>query len=355
MIHSHSTSRIFFGLLTFATIAAFAAGADSDPRVAFLKLIDRPRVPLASEVASPVESDSGRVTEAAFSFAADAHQRVPGLLVKARSTSPAIAKRRPVVIALHGTGGTKESQRPLLTELAGLGFIAVAIDGRYHGARTKAGKGSAEYSDAILRAYRTGPNGEHPFFFDTAWDVMRLIDFLESRDDIDPSRIGVIGFSKGGIETYLAAAADPRIAVAVPCIGVQSFGWAIEHNGWQSRISTIQSAFDAAAKDSAVAQPGPAFVRAFYDRVAPGIDREFDGPAMLPLIAPRPLLSINGETDDRTPLPGLEICATGARAAYKALGAEEKFVLHIQRNTGHKVTPASMQMAKDWFVRWLKP
>jgi dienelactone hydrolase len=331
----------------------FAAPADS--RAAFLKLLDRPRVPLASEVSAPTEAKEENITQIAFSFAADAEQRVPGILVKSSVQPANSSKRRAVVIALHGTGGTKESQLPLLTELAQLGFIAVAIDGRYHGARTKAGKGSAEYSEAILEAYRTGPDGEHPFFFDTAWDVMRLIDFLETREDVDASRIGLIGFSKGGIETYLAAAADPRVAVAVPCIGVQSFGWAIDHDAWQSRISTIQSAFDTAASDSSVAQPGPAFVRAFYDRVAPGIYAQFDGPVMLPLIAPRPLLSINGETDDRTPLPGLEQCAAAARAAYKGLGAEDKFVLHIQPKTGHKVTPEAMQLAREWLVRWLKP
>ena len=226
---------------------------------------------------------------------------------------------------------------------------------RLSGARSKAGKGSAEYREAILRAYHTGPEGEHPFFFDTAWDVMRLIDFLETREDIDGTRIGLIGFSKGGIETYLAAAVDPRVAVAVPCIGVQSFGWAIDHDAWQSRISTIQVAFDTAAKEKGVDPPGPDFVRAFYDRVAPGIYDRFDGPSMLPLIAPRPLLSINGERDDRTPLPGLEQCAVPTRAAYLAAGASEKFVLHIQPNTGHKVTPEAMQLAKDWFVRWLEP
>src|SRR6476660_8649661 len=104
----------------------------------------------------------------------------------------------------------------------------------------------------------------------------------------------MIGFFKGGMETYLAAAADPRIAVAVPCIGVQSFRWAIENDAWQSRIGTIQGAFDAAAKVRGVA-PDATFLRAFYDRVAPEIYGKFDGPAMLPLIAPRPLLAINGE------------------------------------------------------------
>ena len=184
---------------------------------------------------------------------------------------------------------------------------------------------------------------------------MRLIDYLETRDDIDPRRIGLMGFSKGGIETYLAAAADPRVAVAVSCIGVQSFRWAIDHDSWQSRISTVQAAFNTAAQESGVANPDADFVRTFYARVAPGIDGAFDGPAMLPLIAPRPLLAINGETDARTPLPGLQLCADAARAAYHATGADEKFVLRVQPNTGHKVNPDSMVAAREWLVRWLKP
>jgi predicted esterase len=257
------------------------------------------------------------------------------------------------VLVLHGTGGTKEGDLPFMTELVRAGFIAVAIDGRYHGARTKAGKGSVEYVDAILRAFRG--SGEHPFFYDPVWDLMRLIDWLETRDDIDAKRIGLFGTSKGGIEGYLAAAADPRIAVAVPCIAVESFRWAVEHNSWQSRIGTVQAAFNAAAQDRGIAKPDGAFVHTFYSRVAPGLDREFDGPAMVPLIAPRPLLSINGELDPRTPLPGVQLCADAARAAYKAAGAEEKFVLHIQPNTGHKVLPESKVLAREWFVRWLKP
>lgn len=327
--------------------AAFAA----DSRTAFLQLLDRPRAALAPETVPPVTS--GGLAETAFSFATEAGQRVPGLLVQA--PPPQKTSRRPVVIVLHGTGGNKEGQRPFLAELARAGFVAVAIDGRYHGARATAGKAakSVEYVDAILRAFRTGK--EHPFFFDTAWDVMRLIDYLETRDDIDPRRIGLIGFSKGGIETYLTAAVDPRVAVAVPCIGVQSFRWAMENNSWQSRIGTVQAAFDAAAKDSGVANPGADFVRTFYDRVAPGITGPFDGPAMLPLIAPRPLLAINGEIDPRTPMPGLQECASAARAAYTRAGAAEKFVLHIQPNTGHKVLPESMTLAREWFVRWLQP
>jgi endonuclease/exonuclease/phosphatase family metal-dependent hydrolase/dienelactone hydrolase len=321
--------------------------ARGDSRQAFRKLLERPRVPLAAQTAPQVITN-GLIREG-FSFAAEANERVPGLLVKAATQQEG---RRPVVIALHGTGGTKEGQLPLLNELAEKGFVAVAIDGRYHGARTLTGKGSKEYVDAMLQTWHTGQG--KPFLYDTVWDVMRLLDYLATRTDVDAARIGVIGFSKGGMEAYLAAAIDERIAVVVPCIGVQSFRYALDHDSWQSRAGTFQATLDAAAKESG--EPvNAAFLRKFYDRVVPGIYGEFDGPQMVPLIAPRPLLAINGDSDARTPLAGVEECADGARAAYGKAKASEKFVLHLQPKTGHAITPEAKQLAMEWFVRWLRP
>src|SRR5581483_6280789 len=134
-------------VLTLGASAAAAAGDST--RAAFLKLIDRPRVapaPIAEDSPAP-----GGMVLTKFSFAAEQGERVPGLLL--RQSAPG---RRPVVVVLHGTGGNKEGQLPILRQLAAKGFTAIAIDGRYHGARTKAGTGSGEYSDAILHTYRTG-------------------------------------------------------------------------------------------------------------------------------------------------------------------------------------------------------
>jgi pimeloyl-ACP methyl ester carboxylesterase len=135
---------------------------------------------------------------------------------------------------------------------------------------------------------------------------------------------------------------------------VQSFKWALDNESWRSRAETFKPALDAAAKDEGEAV-NAAFVRKFYDRVVPGIYGQFDGPAMLPLIAPRPLLVINGDTDPRTPMPGLQECLTAARTAYRAAGAEPKLQVILQPQTGHKVTVEARQAAVDWFVKWLRP
>ncbi|HYJ40333.1 MAG TPA: acetylxylan esterase [Steroidobacteraceae bacterium] len=331
------------------SLAAIADGSATATRAAFLRVIDRPRVALKPELAemAPVEG----LRKYHLWFSSDATERVPGYLVLPDGES--FKGKRPVVIVLHGTGGTKEQVAATVLKAVQAGFIGVAIDGRFHGERTKAGTGAAEYNLAIAQAFRTGEG--HPFYYDTTWDVMRLIDYLGTRKDVDFARIGLTGFSKGGIEAYLTAAADPRIAAVVPYIGVQSFKWALENGQWAARIATIQDAFNAAAAAAGKPARSVDFVREFYARVVPGIDGQFDGPAMLAAIAPRPLLVINGDSDANTPVAGVRLSVAAAKPIYESANAGDKLQLIIQENTPHRVNPESIDAGIAWFVRWLKP
>src|SRR5262245_8616407 len=340
--------RLLFAAFLFvpAFSDAQTLAPDATPK-AFLQMIDRP--PAALTPGQNKQREVNGIEHWHFTYAADEAQRVAGLLTKATNVSG----KRPVVVALHGTGGSKEEFPELLQLLAQRGFIGVAIDGRYHGERSNGGDGYYVYTDAIARTYRTGK--EHPFLYDTVWDVLRLLDYLETRDDVDARHIGLMGFSKGGMETYLAAAVDERIAVAVPLIGVQSFRWALDNNAWQSRVGTIQPAIDQAARDEGKSEINTDFVRHFYNRVVPGIADRFDGPQMLPLIAPRPLMVINGDSDSLTPVPGLMEVADKTRAAYAQANAADKFKFTLQPDTGHAVTPQAFQEAIAWLEQWLKP
>jgi dienelactone hydrolase len=332
-------------LLVLLALAA-PPSAQSDTRAAFLKMIDRPRVPLAPQTRALADPEPG-LSAQHISFAADSSGRVPALLVKRQDT----AGRAPVVIVLHGTGGSKEGGSAYLARFARRGFVAVAIDARYHGEREDRASGVANpYEHARARAF--GSPNELTFLYDTVWDVMRLIDYLATREDVDASRIGLTGFSKGGMETYLAAAVDPRIAAAVPVRGVQSFGWALQHGAWDSRAWSIRGAVEGAARETG-AGINAQFMRRFYDAVAPGLYSQFDGPAMLPLIAPRPLLVITGDSDPRTPMAGVRLAAAAAEQAYRPSGNADRFRLHIMENTGHEDTPDVPALIVEWFATWL--
>jgi len=315
-------------------------------RQKFLKLIDRPKVDAAPEIVDQATDDAG-VTRFHYTFASEEGQRVP-VIALAKELILHDGNKHPVVIVLHGTGGKKEGEEPFLKKMVAKDFIAVAIDGRYHGERGT----PADYNGAIAAAFAK-PGAAHPMYYDTVWDVLRLIDHLEARPEVDARRIGLMGISKGGIETYLAAAADTRIAAAIPCISLQSFQWGLDNDAWHNRVGTVKTGFAAAAKSAGVANPDAAFVREFYDKVLPGIHAEFDGPSIVPLIAPRACLAISGDIDPINPLPGARLCEEAAKNAYAAAGVPEKFQLLVEAKTGHAVTKESESAAVAWFVKWL--
>ena len=179
--------------IAVVSLLPIASGARGDVRGDFLKMIDRPRV--AADVEMKAMAGGGALEIYHFTYAVDAADRVPGLLMEAAGE---FAGRRPVIIALHGTGGNKSDELPLMRQLAARGFIVVAIDTPYHGERSRAGRGTVDYNAAIVRAWHDPEHREHPFYFDTVWDVMRLIDYLQTRPDVDPGASGCTEFPKGG-------------------------------------------------------------------------------------------------------------------------------------------------------------
>jgi pimeloyl-ACP methyl ester carboxylesterase len=185
--------------------------------------------------------------------------------------------------------------------------------------------------------------------------LWRLIDVLEKRDDVDPKRIGMLGVSMGGIQTWLAAAADERVAVACPLIAVQSFRWSLDNGKWQGRANTIKSVHEAAAKDLGEPAVNEKVCRALLNKVIPGILDRFDCPTMLPLLAGRPLYIANGTEDRNCPIEGARIAIKSAAEAYAKAGAKDRLKVSIAEGVGHKVTDEQRAEVLDWCVRWLKP
>jgi len=316
----------------------------------FHKLLDRPKVPFNATFET-AKTDS-IIIERGY-FYSEQNEKVPTLIYK-----PITGKGPfPVVIFLHGTGGSKDNAeiKRMLTALCRKGIMTVAIDARFHGERISGhAHGSKEYVAAITKAWenKDPAHQTHPFYYDTVYDLWRLTDYLITRPDVDPKRIGMTGISMGGIETWLAASVDKRIKVAVSDIAVQSLKWSLDNGQWQGRAGTIQEAHQQAAKDLGDTSVNPKNIQALWDKVVPGITGEFDCPSMLRLFAPRPLLILNTEKDPNNPLPGAMVAYHSAKAAYSTKNASN-LSMYVQPNIGHAATPLEMQMLVDWFVKWL--
>src|SRR5262249_20334167 len=162
-------------------------------RAAFRKFLDRTVVPADPRPVSRRVQGDGQAIEdltiATDTKADGTQERVP-----MRFVTPAGAgqSRLPTMIVLHGTGGLGGYVKDWLSAFADHGFLAVAIDARYHGDRAGGQRGKAAYEAAALRAWRAKPGErqEHPWFYDTCWDLWRMVDYLRTRPDVDPDRIG---------------------------------------------------------------------------------------------------------------------------------------------------------------------
>lgn len=285
----------------------------------------------------------------------EANEKVPIVIYK-----PAHAKATsfPAVICLHGTGGSKDDDgiKSLLYQLTKIGMMGVAIDARYHGERVAGGAhGSQQYVEAITQAWRSTDtkHQQHPFYFDTVYDLWRLTDYLTTRGDVQANRIGMMGISMGGIETWMAASVDKRIKVIVPVIAAQSFKWSLENNRWQGRANTILPAHVQAAKDLGDTSLNKENVKKLWDKLIPHITDEFDCPSMIRLFAPRPLLLLNNEKDQNCPLPGALIAFDSATQAYKLKNALDKLQTNVTPNQPHRFLPEHEQMLLAWFKKWL--
>lgn len=127
------------------------------------------------------------------------------------------------------------------------------------------------------------------------WDIKCCIDYLETRSEVDPTRIGMMGLSQGGTMTTFTSAADTRIKAADIMGYVNPWaGFAI----YKSKICGSQ--------------------------VVPEIHKYFDTDEIAGLIAPRPLLLEMGIYDDCFYIQDLLKGFEGVREIYKAAGAEDR-------------------------------
>jgi hypothetical protein len=138
-----------------------------------------------------------------------------------------------------------------LAMAARAGFAAFAWDPISQGERRQASDKKYDYTDNCSTEHtRLGARGwlvgwNYARF--RIWDAVRAIDYVESRSDLDCSRLGVMGTSGGGTMSAYLQAFDPRVKVAFPncyisslrevigargCHDAEQFFWNMLPNGF---------------------------------------------------------------------------------------------------------------------------
>ncbi|GKA22154.1 alpha/beta hydrolases superfamily protein [Tanacetum coccineum] len=158
-----------------------------------------------------------------------------------------------------------------------------------------------------------------------------------------------------GMHAWFAAFLDTRYSVVVPIIGVQGFRWAIDNNKWQARVDSIKSVFEQARADLGKSAIDKEVVEKVWDRIAPGLASEFDSNYTVPLIAPRPLLMLQGNEDPRCPVAGLDITISDTRKAFENANCSDNFKVIAEAGIGHQMTSLMVKEASDWFDKFLQP
>jgi hypothetical protein len=99
----------------------------------------------------------------------------------------------------------------------------------------------------------------------------------------------------------------------------------------------------------------PELVERVYDAICPGLTTFLDGPRTFPLVAPRPMLIVNGELDPWNPLEGVRGVVAATRRAYASKKKTDAFVAVARRGVAHQCTPEMLALANAWLDWQLRP
>jgi dienelactone hydrolase len=250
---------------------------------------------------------------------------VPAYYVRPKNASGKL----PVVLYNHAHGGDyglgkdelingRDSlQRPPYADvLTQRGYAALCIDAWVFGERR--GRSETETFKQML------------WYGQVMWGMMvydnlRAVDYLVSRPDVDPDRIGTMGISMGSTMAWWTAALDTRIKICIDLCCLTDYHTLISTRGLDCH-------------------------NVYY--YVPSLLKHFTTAQINVLIAPRPHLSLAGNYDPLTPPAGLDKIDDELRQAYQEAGSPSAWRL-LRYNTGHFETAAMRMEICSFLDRWL--
>ncbi len=207
------------------------------------------------------EPPTGMAEDISFTSAQD-NMRISGWFFGAFGGGPA-----PAVLLCHGIGTGRRECLPIALRFSAAGYNVLCFDFRAHG------MSDGQFSSVGMHETN---------------DVIGAVQYLKQRPEVDPERIGVVGFSMGAVATIQAAAQCPDIAAVVADSAYASFMEAVRYS---FRLVARLPHFPVA--------PIAMHWAKWMVHVDPNLLRPVD---VIGRIAPRPILITHGTLDEIVPV-----------------------------------------------------
>ena len=297
------------------------------------RLPPRPRTP---KVETLSRDDRGDFVVEKFQFDNEAGSLVRGYLLLPK---PASAKR-PAILYCHWHAGeydlgkeelfeAKHTPEPPGPAFARRGYVVVAIDASGFGERN--GQGPDGPSEKNYTAEETASKFNlwvgRTFWGMLLRDDLMALDYLASRPEVDPDRIGVTGMSMGATRSWWLMALDERLktGVAIACL-----------TRYQKMIER-----------GAIHEHDIGYF-------VPNMLNHFDSEAVVALIAPRPVLFQTGDQDNGSPVDGIHAIESAVRPVFRLYGKEDAFQSLIYPGQAHVYTPKMWARTLAWMDEHLR-
>ena len=252
-----------------------------------------------------------------------------------------LGQNHPAMVEYHKVnyGG-----RPTATALVRRGYVVIAIDAFFFGERRLMmdedlgyGWDRSKYSAEDVKHLNARCRAKERTLVQSliyagmtwpgivVWDDIRTVDYLVTRPDVDPKRIGCVGVSLGGYRSLFLAGLDDRIAAG--CVV-----------GFMSTVRPmIRRHIDTHS----------------FVHFVPSLHRHLDLPDVVSLRAPKPLLVQQCRRDSLFPLAGMEESVEKIAAIYKKAGAADQFTGRFY-DLPHIFNIDMQEDAFAWFDKHLK-
>jgi cephalosporin-C deacetylase-like acetyl esterase len=242
------------------------------------------------------------------------------------------AARAPGLLYIHWHGGMydlgkeqllvgADAQPAYAPVCAEKGLVTLAIDSWCFGERKHDDNGSRGEVDTFKYMLWNGQGLWGMMMF----DEFRALDYLATRPEVDPNRLGVLGMSMGSTKAWWLAALDPRVRACMDVCCLTDFQELI-------RIHNLSG-------------------HGVYYFV-PSLLKHFQSEQINELIVPRARLSVNGRLDDLTPPAGVERVRDYLLPLYRKYGKSED--CHIELfDCPHTELPAMRKLILAWMDKYL--